>query len=369
MNPITLFLVFIVLLGPLMLVHELGHFLAAKRAGVRVEEFGMGLPPRAVKLAQRGDTTYSLNWLPFGAFVRMTGENPDDAHDDPRSFSAASKFWRAVIIFAGPLANFLSAVVILFFAYLVLAEQPTAVRYRIDSVRDGSPAQAIGFKQGDVVLSVNGVDMLEKLAGDGAAIEPTHLRDQARASVGKEFTAIVQRKDGAATSEITLKGAIPANADATAPLGVSLGFPVVSSARVNYTVPQAASMAFDDLATMLKGMARLPGDLISGRMTLEQARPVGPVGITMIGASLLQQGLFAFVRFAGILSFLIGLSNLLPIPALDGGRLVFIFIEAIRGRRVDPAREQWVHAVGMIFVLALAVVIVVMDLVKPVVLP
>lgn len=369
MDPLTLILVFIVLLGPLMLVHELGHFLAAKRAGVRVEEFGMGLPPRAVTLVKRGETTYSLNWLPFGAFVRMTGENPDDAHNDPRSFSAASRLWRFVILFAGPLANFLAAGAILFVVYFFLAQQPTAVRYRIDSVRPGSPAEAIGFKQGDVVLSANGVNLLEAVDPRAGAGDPKLLREQARASVGKEFVAVVQRKADGATTEVTLRGAIPSTADPAAPLGVALGFPVVSSQRVQYSVGEAVQMSVQDVTRIIAAMVRLPGDLISGRLTLEQARPVGPLGITMLGAQLLQQGEFAFFRFAGILSFLIGLSNLLPIPALDGGRILFVLIEAVRGRRVDPAREQWVHTMGMVFVLGLAAVILVLDILHPVQFP
>jgi regulator of sigma E protease len=130
--------------------------------------------------------------------------------------------------------------------------------------------------------------------------------------------------------------------------------------------------AADDIASVFVALVRVPGELISQNIPLEQARPVGVVGITSIGVSLVDerttetQGLLPFLRFAGFISIMLGLTNLLPIPALDGGRILFILIEAIRGKRVDPRREQWVHAVGMVILLGLSAVIVVMDIVQPI---
>ncbi len=364
--------VFILLLGPLMLIHELGHFLLAKKAGIRVEEFGMGLPPRAARLFKRGETEYTLNWLPFGAFVRMTGEEDPS---DPRSFAAQPKRWRLATLAAGPFMNFLGGFVILTLAYLFFATQPTEFQYRINSVMAGSPAERLGLQPGDVILSVNGADMTQR-------ISPAHheqpaanaLRMQTQKAIGKDITVVVQRtiKGEAQPRQVTLTGQIPANANPNAPLGVSLSFNVTKSERATYSIPDAIAAATDDIASIFLALARLPGELINQNIPLEQARPVGIVGITSIGVSLVDerttetQGLLPFLRFAGFISIMIGLTNLLPIPALDGGRILFILIEVIRGKRVDPQREQWAHAVGMIILLSLSAVIVVMDIAQPI---
>ncbi|RMG65530.1 MAG: RIP metalloprotease [Chloroflexi bacterium] len=364
--------VFILLLGPLMLIHELGHFLLAKKAGIRVEEFGMGLPPRAARLFKRGETEYTLNWLPFGAFVRMTGEEDPS---DPRSFAAQPKRWRLATLAAGPFMNFLGGFVILTLAYLFFATQPTEFQYRINSVMAGSPAERLGLQPGDVILAVNGADMTQR-------ISPAHheqpaanaLRMQTQKAIGKDITVVVQRtvEGEAQPRQVTLTGQIPANANPNAPLGVSLSFNVTKSERATYSIPDAIAAATDDIASIFLALARLPGELINQNIPLEQARPVGIVGITSIGVSLVDerttetQGLLPFLRFAGFISIMIGLTNLLPIPALDGGRILFILIEVIRGKRVDPQRERWAHAVGMIILLSLSAVIVVMDIAQPI---
>ena len=364
--------VFVILLGPLMFIHEMGHFLAAKKAGIRVEEFGMGLPPRAVRLFKRGETEYTLNWLPIGAFVRMTGEEDPS---DPHSFAAQPKRWRLITLAAGPLMNFVGGFVILTFAYLFFATQPTEFQYRINSVMVNSPAAQLGLQPGDVILSVNGVNMTQRI--DPASRERPEvnaLRQQTQQSIGKDIVLVVQRAaEGALqTRRVTLTGRLPADANPNAPLGVSLSFEVTKSERVAYSLGDALAAAAGDVAGVFITIIRVPGELISQNIPLEQARPVGVVGITTIGVSLIDerttqsQGLMPFLRFAGFISIVLGLTNLLPIPALDGGRILFILIEAIRGRRVDPQREQWVHAVGMMILLGLSAVIIVMDIVQPI---
>jgi regulator of sigma E protease len=363
--------VFIILLGPLMFIHELGHFLAAKRAGIRVEEFGMGFPPRAVRLFKRGDTEYSLNWLPIGAFVRMTGEE-DPA--DPRSFAAQPKRWRLITLAAGPFMNFLGGFLILMVAYLVFAMQPTEFQYRVLSVNAGGPAAQLGLQPGDVIQSVNGVDMRQRINPDTREQpEVNALRQQTQQSIGKPIEIVVLREaEGAAPETLALTGVLPADTNPEAPLGIGLSFDVTKSERVAVSLGDAVTAAANDVASVFIGLARLPGDLLEQRIPIEQARPVGVVGITNMGVSLIRnqetQGLMPFVRFAGFISIVLGLSNLLPIPALDGGRIMFIFIEAIRGKRVDPQREQWVHAIGMMILLGLSAVVVVLDVVNPVIL-
>ena len=366
---LTGFLVFIILLGPLMLIHELGHFAVAKKAGIRVEEFGLGLPPRAARLFKLGETEYTLNWLPIGAFVRMTGEeNPED----PRSFAAQPKRWRLATLAAGPLMNFLGGFVILTLAYLFFATQPTEFRYRINQVMAGSPAEQIGLQPGDAILAVNGVDMIQKLEpASGAQPDVGALRRQVRQFIGQPIEIVVLRV-GEPEQIVRLSGRLPPDANAEAPLGVSLIIEVTKSERVAYTLPEALLAAGLEVGGAIAALVQLPVRLVNQTLALEQLRPISVVGITNIGVELIDssvtesQGLMPFLRFAAVVSIAIALTNLLPLPALDGGRILFILIEALRGRRVDPRREQWVHAVGFAFLLALSVVVIIMDIVNPV---
>jgi len=366
---LTGFLVFIILLGPLMLIHELGHFAVAKKAGIRVEEFGLGLPPRAARLFKLGETEYTLNWLPIGAFVRMTGEeNPED----PRSFAAQPKRWRLATLAAGPLMNFLGGFVILTLAYLFFATQPTEFRYRINQVMAGSPAEQIGLQPGDAILAVNGVDMIQKLE-PASSVQPDvgALRRQVRQFIGQPIEIVVLRV-GEPEQIVRLSGRLPPDANAEAPLGVSLLIEVTKSERVAYTLPEALLAAGLEVGTAIAALVQLPVRLVNQTLALEQLRPISVVGITNIGVELIDssvtesQGLMPFLRFAAVVSIAIALTNLLPLPALDGGRILFILIEALRGRRVDPRREQWVHAIGFAFLLALSVVVIIMDIVNPV---
>jgi regulator of sigma E protease len=366
---LTGFLVFIILLGPLMLIHELGHFVVAKKAGIRVEEFGLGLPPRAARLFKLGETEYTLNWLPIGAFVRMTGEeNPED----PRSFAAQPKRWRLATLAAGPLMNFLGGFVILTLAYLFFATQPTEFRYRINQVMAGSPAEQIGLQPGDAILAVNGVDMIQKLEpASGVQPDVGALRRQVRQFIGQPIEIVVLRA-GEPEQIVRLSGRLPPDANAEAPLGVSLIIEVTKSERVAYTLPEALLAAGLEVGGAIAALVQLPVRLVNQTLALEQLRPISVVGITNIGVELIDssvtesQGLMPFLRFAAVVSIAIALTNLLPLPALDGGRILFILIEALRGRRVDPRREQWVHAVGFAFLLALSVVVIIMDIVNPV---
>ncbi len=366
--------VFIILLGPLMFIHELGHFLAAKRAGVRVEEFGMGLPPRLVRLFRRGETEYTLNWLPFGAFVRMTGEEDPG---DPRSFAAQSKRWRVVILAAGPFMNLLGGFVILTLAYLFFATQPAEYQYRVARVNITGVGAKLGLQPGDYIISLNGQEMTQRVtAGTDMPFDAAPLRQAILEKAGQPIEIVVLRptaENSAELQTVVLSGTLPETLNPNAPLGIGLTFRVLRSERAYYTVDAALGAAVADFSAVIGSIVSAPAQILSQEVPLSQARPVGPVGITTIGVSLIEeresQGLFPFARFAGFISIAIALTNLLPLPALDGGRILFVLIEALRRRRIDPQREQWVHALGMFFLLSLSLFIVILDILQPVALP
>jgi regulator of sigma E protease len=369
--------VFIVLLVPLMIIHELGHFWGAKAGGVRVEEFGIGFPPRAVTLFERGGTKFSLNWLPLGAFVRMTGE---DDPSDPLSLAAAKKRWRLITLAAGPIMNFIGAFVIFVGAFWLFETRPTDYQFRIRSVRESSVAQSIGIKPGDVITAVDGKTMLQSMRYSGDAIDtpPTNkpLREAVLAAEARAVVVDVQRPADpqdprSATTPVTLRAQMPNGLDRTAPLGVELDLQITKAERLPTSLPSAVRKAAGQFQRIVSTIINLPSEMARRNMTAEQARPISPIGITRIGVNLVQnrdiEGWFPFVMFAGFISFALGATNLLPLPALDGGRIVFVLIEWIRGKRIDPARQQWVHSIGFVLLLTMSFVMMILDVVRPVV--
>ena len=369
-------LVFIVLIGPLMIIHELGHFWGAKAAGVRVEEFGLGFPPRVLKLFERDGTVFTINLLPIGAFVRMTGE---DDPNDPRSLAAAPKRWRLITLAAGPLMNFIGAFVIFVLAYLLFAVRPVQYQYRVTEVNADSAAEQIGLRAGDAIQSIDGRSMLQRIEY-GAAIEPASpnhavLRESVLAAQGREITVVVLRPENAERmaneSEVTLRAAVPASLNVEAPLGIRLAYQMLKAERIPYTIGESVSRGAADFGRIVNTIITLPTEIARRGMTLEQARPVSVIGMTQMGVSLIEnrevEGYFSFVGFAGFISFALGLTNLLPLPARDGGRIVFVLIEWIRGKPIDPQRQQWVHGIGFALLLGLSVLIMLLDIVRPIV--
>ncbi len=368
--PLLVFLAFIVLLGPIMILHELGHYWAARRAGIRVEEFGLGIPPRAVRLFKRGETEFTLNWLPFGAFVKMTGENPSDNHSDPHAFSNASLGGRALTIFAGPLMNFITAIVVLFSANLFVASKPVLHVVEVQSVNPGSPAQGIGLLPGDLLIQVNGKDVTLDEAGmnalDAGGIAP--LSSEVRRSIGSNLELLVDREG----KLIPLSGLLTPGAKPEAPLGISLNYRVTKTERLNLSVGDAFDRTTRDLWMFATLIPRTIKAVIDGILPLWVLRPSSPLAVAEVGAQVIQRsfeiGPFDALRFFSLLSMMVGISNLLPFPALDGGRLLFLGIEWLRrGKRVDPAREQWVHGMGMMLLLGSFFIFLALDIFMPIV--
>lgn len=346
---------FFLILTPVVLIHELGHFTAAKLSKIRVEEFGFGLPPRMITLAEKAGTIYSLNWIPLGGFVRPAGEDDPSV---PGGFASASKRARLFVLVAGAGANFLAALVIFWIALMI---GPPAIE--ISDVNPGSPAMEAGLAAGDVILTADGVRADSTFA----------LRGVVDANAGQPIELIVLR-DGKEIA-VSLVPRMPGEYDPATegPIGVGL-ISATGGERVSRGPVEAAG---DSLGFMWQNVAlygQLPGMLIRGEITPQEARPVSVVGISQIAgqaaeSSAASGNLYPVLTMAAFINIALGLTNLLPIPALDGGRILFILIEAVRGRRIEPERESMVHVIGMLVLLGLMVLMIFQDIVNPIVPP
>ncbi len=326
--------------GAMIFFHELGHFLIAKRAGVRVHAFAMGFGPQIVGW-RRGETAYSINVLPFGGFVRMEGE--DDGAAGEGSFRSKSVGARMAIIVAGPLMNLLSAVFIIALTAAFLGE-PTRFSARVGTVEAGWPAAAAGLRTGDEIVAING----EPVTSGEKVIETIHQ------SAGKPLTLKVRR--GQQEFEVTVTPRL----DPKQGVG-RIGFqpqPVLT--RVGPI--QALGFGLERTWLYILSLGPAVGNLVREGKFIESLG--GPVAAGSMLAQTAAIGLYEFLHVAAFLSVMIGMFNLLPIPALDGGRLAFLVVERLRGRPIDPHQEGLIHTVGFALLLLLIVGLTFRDILR-----
>lgn len=374
-------IVFIITLLVLVLIHEFGHFFMAKRFGIKVEEFGFGIPPRAWG-KKFGETIYSINWLPFGGFVRLLGEDQDPP-EDQRKISESSRYFsmrpvwqRIVVVVAGVFMNLLLAWLIF---YIVLGSKgfktqfPVLTDYHfvgatqteqsmviVEDVSKGSPADVAGLKAGDRVYSVN----------DSLIEKSTDLTDVIKNYLGQkvELTITDPEVKQVKIVDITPRANPP---QGQGPLGVALAS--FNTVNVEYSSPLSKIFAgpiHSYNVTVYSG--KILGSFIGKSIQTKNIEPVsetvsGPVGITNVVNSILTENknpLIPYLDFVGLLSLNLAIMNILPIPALDGGRFFFLLIEAITRKKVNQDFERWVHTVGMAILIALMVLVTFSDIRK-----
>lgn len=355
MSPILSIGLFILALASLIVVHELGHFLAAKLCRIKVLEFGIGFPPRMARLFTIGGTEFTLNWIPLGGFVRPSGENDPTI---PGGLAAANPWARIFVLLAGPAANILTAIILYAIIFMQIGKPDLSV-VRISDVSTSSPAAEAGLLPGDLITEVGGepinsTEELHTLIYDnlGQPLEFTYSRD------GVLNTVVLTPRN-------------PAPADGA--IGIAMGHPLLPISPV-----EAVSVGFSAITEQARALIELPGRLISGQASPEEGRLVGYKGMYDIYTEVREadsapdSGLPAGVNtlnFFASISVSLGVLNLLPIPALDGGRILFTLPELIFRRRVPQAFENVVNALGLALLLLLMFYVNIQDFLNPVAVP
>lgn len=362
--------IFIAVIVVLIVVHEFGHFVAAKLTGMRVDEFGIGFPPRAAVIAKKGETLYTLNWLPLGGFVKIYGEDGLPAQAgaggrNPRAFSSKTRLAQAFVLVAGVAMNLLLAYVLITGALVAgtpraLSEEEFAAardtELIVANVLPDSPAAETGLTPGDVILD----------AEDG------HYRFEGVDP--KEFTQFIAEGQGNTTIGMTVRhangeeellfarperGIVPSDPSRAA-LGVEVAPVGVVPLSVGAAAVEGARLTWDTTVLTAVGLSHFFYSIFTFSADLSQV--AGPIGIASIVGSASAQGIGYLFSIMAIISINLALINLIPIPALDGGRLLFVAIESVIRRPIKPAVAQSLNAIGFVFLILLMVVVTAHDI-------
>ena len=445
---------------PLVVIHEFGHFIAAKLVGITVLEFGIGFPPRAKTLFRRGDTIYTLNWLPIGGFVRPYGEDfvkPKTEKElsadqqeiiergikNPKSVFQAGPWERMLFFIGGPGINFITALA-LFIIVALIGWPFIRADVTVYDVMPNSPAAEAGLQQGDVILALNGqpvesadefnellnqqtdkpvnllierdgepfdvsltaravessdtervyvTGIMENMPAEGKLqvddiiikvddIEVTsieQLQEYTQAHENQEIAVTVLRGD----ETLVIPIAPVVDTDGVVRMGIQIvpvkpaiiGLTAVNQDVDRYTkalpLGEAIKTGVDEFVGLHTQLYDFVRDLINGDIAPSAARPVSPVGIGQLGGPVLEQSLdenamYPIVFFAALISVALAVTNLLPIPGLDGGRILFVIIELIRGKPMEPEREGLIHFIGIMLLLGIIAITLVNDIVNPI---
>jgi len=332
-------LIGVAVLSVIILVHELGHFVTAKASRVKVEEFGLGFPPRLLSF-KWGETRYSLNAIPFGGFVKMAGE------EDPKasgSLAGKNRGTRFLVLSAGSLMNLLLALMLFSAGYLFPREAAVGQVEVVEVVPD-SPAAVAGIETGDIILSVNKqpVDSNNKLH--------RYVTD----NLGKEITLLVQRP-GSASRDVRLTPRLePPEGEGA----IGIAMRTVKLYPLWQAIPRGAAELSSTVIMWAGGLISVFTGEVSGSF-------LGPVGLVQLTGEVAKFGPLPLLKISALISLILGIMNLLPLPAIDGGRITFLFLEWVRrGKRISPKAEGMVHLIGLALFLLLFLAITYQDIVR-----
>lgn len=347
---------FLVIFTLLVLIHEWGHYKMAKKAKIKVEEFGFGLPPKMLTMFRKDGTDFTLNWIPFGGFVRMYGEDDfsEKAQKDKDSFQSKTLWQRTAVIIAGVVMNYLLAFVLLAIGFTfgmapilvssddiqkaidegILVVEESAV---IADIVDGSPAASSELKAGDKIIQINGL-----------RIEETQdiLDVQAESDIA---TYLVERGEETVTAQV--------QPDAEGKIGIVIATQQtpLEVKKVRYPIHQAVAKSFYETGRLSWLTVGMLGNVVTSLVQKAEVPEgvAGPVGILQLTHHYAQEGFMALLQLCAVLSLSLAVINIMPFPALDGGRLLFIIYEAVTRKKVNRKAEGYIHAVGFILLLLL----------------
>ncbi len=340
---------FIIILSILVFVHELGHFAIAKFSGIKVREFGLGFPPKLIGKRYKG-TLYSLNALPIGGFVKLYGEDSSVQKERSKAYYHKSKLVRAAVVTAGVIMNFLLAVLAFATITWVLGIPTETGQVTVKNVVADSPAQTAKLAPGDIVANVDGQKVTET----------KQFTEFVNSKKGQEIVLTINRNGQNEIAKLTPRANPP---QGQGPIGVSVSSselrqpPLIK--RPFIALREGFNEAVYWIGVTVSGLASVFTEAFKGRAPEGLA---GPVGIYKITNQVAEGGILALVSLVGLLSINLAVLNIMPFPALDGGRLFFILVEAITGRRPSEKFEGIVHYIGMIILLTFILAVTFNDL-------
>jgi regulator of sigma E protease len=352
----VILIVFISLIG-LIVLHEFGHFLTAKKFGVRVEEFGVGYPPRIFG-KKIGETLYSLNLLPFGAFVKIYGE--EGGIESSHSFTGKPIWQRALIILGGVVSFWIVSAILLSIVFgmgvpQAISDETEAVNpeVQIVAIAPDSPAEEAGIKVGDVIKELRTTNY------ELGVTKVKEIQEFTSLHLGEEITLTIERGKEIFDATLTPRISPPEGEGA---MGVGLVRTTLISYPWYLAPVKGIEVCFSLTGSIAAGLAQVFGNLIQGKGLPAGAQLIGPVGIGSLMTQAAHLGLTYYLQFIALISIYLAIFNILPIPALDGGKLIFLGIEKVRKRAVSPKIEQGVTSIFFAFLVALMIWITIKDI-------
>jgi len=351
---ILVFVIAFLALIALMVIHEFGHFIIAKKFGVHVEEFGIGYPPRIFG-KKFGQTLYSINWIPLGAFVRIKGEDgqqPNGGLEDVKSFANLKIWKRVLIVVGGVVAFWIAAIIIFSVVFAIGTDLPVGdqdvqdlanAKVVVTAIAQNSPAQKAGLKVGDVLLQFKKVADFQSFTKTNADKQVNLEVNRAGKTINLSLTPRSNPPQGQGSVGIALQR--------TATL-------IEKSAWYKAPV-RGAVYTWNATVDAVKGLYLMFSNLFSGKGAPQGAEFAGPIGITVFLANAASYGIGFFLYFIGMICIFVAIFNLLPIPALDGGKLIFLLLEKIKGKPVSPKVEQSITAVFFTILICLSLFVTV----------
>ncbi len=364
-------LIFLIILGILVFVHELGHFLTAKKAGVAVEEFGFGYPPRALKLGKKWNTLFSLNWIPFGGFVKIVGENYEETPargevSAGKNFTQVSKKWQAGILVAGITFNILFAWFLFSLGFLIGVPTPaendfgatvTDPQLTVVELVSDYPAQKAGLKTGDKILSISdGGKTLQTL-------NPENISDFVNQSSG-QIDIQVDRGSKILDFKITPETdkILNSSGQARKIVGISMDMVGILKLPLHKAIYEGGITTAKLSYLTVQGIVDLIKSAVIGKANISEV--TGPVGIVGLVGDASRLGFSYLLTFTALISINLAIVNLIPFPALDGGRVIFVAIEGITKRKINPKIAGTLNNVGFALLILLMLFVTYRDILK-----